>query len=64
MARSEAQKAADKRYRDAHKGDLQMWTTCFKPSEFAEIDEIIKASGMSRADFIRWAVEQYKQQQQ
>ncbi len=64
MARSEAQKAADKRYTEAHKGSFTTWTTKFKPAEADEIDEIIKASGMSRAEFIRWAVEQYKQQKQ
>lgn len=62
MARSEAQKAADKKYREAHKNDFVTWTTCFRPDEVAEIDEVIKSSGMSRADFIRWAVKQYKSQ--
>lgn len=62
MARSEAQKAADKRYAENHKGEFVTWTTKFKPSEAAEIDAIIKASGMTRADFIRWAAEKYKNQ--
>lgn len=56
MARSEAQKAADKRYREAHKGELVKWGTWLKPEESAQADTIIKQSGMSRADFIRWAV--------
>lgn len=60
MARSEAQKAADKRYKEAHKGDFITWTTKFKPAEAAEIDAIIKSSGMTRAEFIRRAVEEYK----
>lgn len=60
MARSEAQKAADKRYREAHKGNLVKWGTSFKPSEAAEIDSIIAESGKTRADFIRWAIEKYK----
>ena len=60
MARSEAQKAADKRYAEMHRRDFITWTTKFKPAEAAEIDEIIKNAGMSRADFIRWAVEQNK----
>lgn len=64
MARSEAQKAADKRYAEKHKGDFITWTTKFKPAEAAEIDEIIKTAGISRADFIRWAAAQYKQQKQ
>ena len=41
MARSAAQRAADKKYRDAHKGELQKWGTSFKPAEIAEIDAII-----------------------
>lgn len=60
MARSDAQKAADKRYKEAHKGDFITWTTKFRTAEAAEIDAVIKQSGMSRAEFIRWAVEQYK----
>ena len=63
MARSEAQKAADKRYREAHKGDLTKWGTWLKPSEATEIDVLIKDSGMSRAEFIRWAVATYKKEQ-
>ena len=62
MARSAAQRAADKKYRDAHKGELQKWGTSFKPAEIAEIDAIIKQSGMSRADLIRWAVSKFKEQ--
>ena len=47
MARSEAQKAADKRYRETHKNDSIKWTTWLKPDEAAEIDAIIKNSGMN-----------------
>lgn len=61
MTRSEAQKAADKRYREAHKDDLKKWATWFKPEEVKEIDGVIKSSGMSKAEFIRQAVEAYKQ---
>lgn len=60
MARSEVQKAADKKHREAHKGDRTTWTTKFKPTELAEIDAVIKSSGKSRAGFIRWAVENSK----
>lgn len=56
MARSEAQKAADKRYRDAHKSDSVTWGTKLTPAEAAEIDAIIKNSGMNKAEFLRWAV--------
>ena len=62
MARSEAQKAADKKYREAHKGDLVTWATKFKPAELAEIDAVIKSSGKTRAGFIRWAVGKFKEE--
>ena len=55
MARSEAQKAADKRYRETHKNDSIKWTTWLKPDEAAEIDAIIKNSSMNKAQFLRWA---------
>ena len=55
MARSEAQKAADKRYRETHKNDSIKWTTWLKPDEAAEIDAIIKNGGMNKAQFLRWA---------
>ena len=62
MARSEAQKAADKRYKETHKGDFITWTTKFKPAEAAEIDAVIKSSGKTRAEFIRWAVQKFKEE--
>ena len=63
MARSEAQKRADKKYAETHKGDFVTWTTKVKPQEATKIDSIAKANGMSRADFIRWAAEQLEKQQ-
>lgn len=56
MARSEAQKAADKRYREAHKNDLVTWGTKIPPTEANEIDALLKSRGMNRAEFLRWAV--------
>lgn len=61
MARSEAQKAADKRYRETHKTDSIKWTTWLKPAEAAEIDAIIKNSGMNKAQFLRWAASELKE---
>lgn len=61
MARSEAQKAADKRYKETHKKDFVTWTTKFRTEEAEEIDGVIKSSGMSKAEFIRWAVGVYKE---
>lgn len=62
MARSTAQRAADKRYREKHKNADVSWGTRLKPDEAAALDVIIKQSGMSRADFIRWAVSKFKEQ--
>lgn len=62
MARSEAQKAADKRYRETHKGELVKWGTSLKPAEIDEIDEIIKQHNMTRAAFIRWAAGKLKEE--
>lgn len=56
MARSEAQKAADARYRETHKNDSIKWATWLKPDEAAKIDAIIKSSGMNKAEFLRWAI--------
>lgn len=61
MARSEAQKAADRRYAAAHKGEFITWTTKLKHAEAAEIDAVIKANNMSRADFLRWAADKIKE---
>ena len=61
MTRSEAQKAADKRYRETHKKDSVTWGTKLTPAEAAEIDAIIKNSGMNRAQFLSWAAGELKQ---
>lgn len=58
MARSEAQKAADKKYRETHKRDSIKWCTWLKPAEASEIDGIIKNSGMNKAQFLRWAADE------
>ncbi len=62
MARSTAQRAADKRYREKHKNADVSWGTRLKPDEAAALDVIIKQSGMSRADFLRWAAAKFKEQ--
>lgn len=63
MARSEAQKAADKRYRETHKKDSITWGTKLSPAEAVEIDAIIKNSGMNKAEFLRWAVNELRKAQ-
>ena len=51
--RSEAQKAADQKYREAHKHESVKWGTRLKT-------ELLQQHGMTRADFIRWAVDELK----
>jgi hypothetical protein len=58
--RSEAQKAADRKYREAHKHDSVKWGTRLKPAEAADYDTLLKQHNMSRADFVRWAIEELK----
>lgn len=58
MARSEAQKRADKKYRETHIRDAIKWETWLKPTEAETINAIIKQSGMNKAEFLRWAAEE------
>lgn len=48
--RSEAQKAADQKYREAHKHESVKWGTRLKTKEAAEYDELLQQHGMTRAD--------------
>ena len=60
MARSEAQRAADKRYREKHTKTGVSWGTYLKPEDAAELDALLKQTGKGRAEFLRWAMEQLK----
>ncbi len=62
MVRSEAQKRADKRYRETHKNEAVKWATWLNPTEAEEINAIIKQSGMNKAEFLRWAVNELQKQ--
>ena len=55
MPRSEAQKAADKRYAAKIKGKYERFIVHLKPEEYERICANIAASGMTKADFLRWA---------
>ena len=56
MTRSEAQKAADKKYAAKISGKYKPFIVNLTPEELAHIDGVIKASGMKKAEFLRWAV--------
>ena len=60
MPRSEAQKAADKRYAAKINGKYKAFIVNLIPEEWESIDAAIKAAGMTKADFLRWAVEELK----
>lgn len=51
--RSEAQKEADKRYSKKIRGKYKPFIVNLKLEELAYIDEKIKATGMTKADFLR-----------
>lgn len=57
MARSEAQKAADKRYAEKIKDKHKHFGVNLKDDEYERITAAIEAAGMTKADFLRWAVD-------
>ncbi len=61
MARSEAQREANKRYKKTHPPVCVSWGTRLKPDDAAELEALIKEAGFKgRAAFLHWAVEQLK----
>lgn len=62
MARSEAQRAADKRYRETHQEKTVPWGTRLMPDDAAKLNTVVKEQGRGRAAFLRWAVEQWNAQ--
>ena len=64
MARSEAQKAADKKYAQKVKGQTSHFGVNLKCEEYQYISDTLEQFGMTKADFLRWAVEELKRQRQ
>lgn len=60
MARSEAQRRADKKYRETHEEKCVAWGTMLPPEDAAELEAIRKKSGKGRAEFLRWATSRLK----
>ena len=56
MPRTDAQKRADKTYRESHKGDYKLFSTGFKAAEAEHIENVLKAHNLSKADFVRRGV--------
>lgn len=61
MARSEAQKAADKRYASKIGGKYKPFIVNLNPEEYERISNTIAAAGMKKAEFLRWAIKQLEQ---
>lgn len=59
--RTEAQKRADKRYKDKNKGSEVTWATTLKPSDAEAVDNAIKKAGLSKAEFIRQTAKQLRE---
>ena len=56
MARTDAQRAADKKYAAKINGKYKPFIVNLDPAELARINAVIVASGMKKAEFLRWAV--------
>lgn len=54
--RSDAQKKADKAYRDAHRGEYKVFQTGFKVEECIHIEDVMRKNGIGKAELIRRAV--------
>ena len=63
MPRSEAQRAADKKYAEKIKDKHKHFGVNLTVEEYDRISAIIDKSGMSKADFLRWAVDKLKEKQ-
>ena len=63
--RSAAQKEADKRYMEKVRAEkrYKQFAVPFKVDELAHIESVIASSGKTKADFLRWAVQQWENQQ-
>lgn len=55
--RSEAQKAADKRYQAKAGHRYKCFIVHLLPDELERMSDVIRRSGMSKADFLRWAIQ-------
>ena len=61
MARTDAQRAADKKYAAKINGKYKPFIVNLMPDELAHIAAVIAASGMKKAEFLRWAIKQLEE---
>ena len=62
MARSAAQRAADKRYAEKTKDRHRQFAVNLNVEEYARIVATLEAAGMSKAAFLRWAAEKLQKE--
>ena len=62
MTRSESQREADKRYAKKISGKYKPFIVNLSPEELEYMNSVIANAGMKKSDFLRWAIEQLKQQ--
>lgn len=58
--RSDAQRQADKKYCEKNKEKYVKFSTAFTPDELNEINKVIENHSLSKADFIRKAIDALK----
>ncbi len=56
MASTEAQKRANKAYKEKHKGEYKVFQTGFKVEEAEHLESVLTAHNLTKADLIRRAV--------
>ena len=63
MPRSDAQKAADKRYAEKIKDQHRHFGVNLRLDEYERITAALDAAGISKADFLRWGLEKLLEEQ-
>lgn len=56
MIRSEAQRAADKRYAEKNKGVYANFAIPLKREEKEKYEAVLKEYGLGKVEFLRWAI--------
>lgn len=62
--RSEAQRAADKKYaaKIQKEKKYERFVVNLNQEEYAHVESVIKAHGMGKTEFLRWAIQQLESQ--
>lgn len=62
--RSEAQRAADKKYaaKIQKEKKYERFVVNLNKEEYAHVESVIKAHGMGKTEFLRWAIQELEKQ--